>query len=981
MKIKNNISTKMLLFIMIPSIIIFAASIGYISISSQKIGYGDAINIVKTVDEEYASKIEAILNIHMAKVRTLSQAFKKYRVISLEQRKQIYPDMYEGVFEANPDFICLWDSWELSNIDSSYDKPYGRYVYEFYRDGNEIKKNLSYKSLDGDTPDYARLKKDKKESIEEPYYYSYTGKEEDQILETSLIVPLLDDNEFIGVIGVDISLDVFNDLINEIKPFDRSYAYLISNKSVIVAHPNKSYIGKTIDIVESEKAKKFNIIDKVQQGDQFSFTDKDSLNEKYFYSFYPIKVGETQSPWSIAIAVPINVITKQAKNNFYVSMFVGLLGLIIIVLVIWYISRSISIPLTKTTDILKKLAQGKISHTNKLEFKTKDELGDMAISVNILIDGLNSTAEFAKQIGDGNLDKDFKLLSDEDVLGNSLLEMRKSLKHAKQEEENRKIEEEKQKWTTQGLTHLGDVMRQNANNIKELSSSIISNLVNSLDAIQGALYILNDNNKSDIYYELISAVAYGRDKLLNKQFRKGESLIGRCAHERMTIYMTDLPDDYIKITSGMGTANPNCVLLVPLVLNNEVFGVIEMASFGKLERYQIEFVEKVGESIASTISSVKISERTAKLLAQSQQQGEELAAQEEEMRQNLEEMQATQEEASRKEFEMQGLIQALSSSCFTVEYDINGYITDVNDPYADYIGLPKDQIKGMHHKDGYDFNEEELRIYNHFWKELKKGITKKEVNKVNFNNKTLWLSETYTPVYDKEDNVYKVLKISFDITDLKLKAEELEKKAKEVEYDENQLKIKTDELEAVKQELMQKEVEQEKIIDDLKLKINELGLSSTKKGGKAVKDEKKSNKILTGEFLVEWNDDLVIGIDELDQQHKKLVDIANQLYVGFKKEKGKKEIKELLKGLSDYTSYHFSTEENYFKEFSYADAKAHIKEHQVFIKEITNFQNDFNRGKVRFLDDFMTFVKSWIINHFTNIDTKYVDLFLENGPS
>ena len=979
MKNKNNISAKMLFFIIIPSIIIYAASIGYISITSQETGYKDAINIVKAVNKEYASIIEVSLNTHMAKVTTLAQSFKKYRTIPLEQRKQIYPDMYEGVFEANPDFISLWDSWELSNIDSTYDKPYGRYVYEFYREDNEIKKGFSYKSMDGDPPSYGRVKEAAKETIEEPYYYSYTGKEEDQILETSLIVPMLDEGQYIGVVGADISLDVFNKLIKEIKPFERSYAYLLSNNGTIVAHHNNNYIGKSIDNVESDKVDKFDILNKIHLGEEFSFTEKDSSNEDYFYSFYPIHVGKTLTPWSIAIAVPTKVITKQARNNFYVSMFVGLLGLLILVLIIWYISRSISVPLTKTTDILQKLAKGKISHSNKLSIKSKDELGDMANSVNTLIDGLNITAEFAQNIGAGKLEEEFSLLSDDDVLGNSLLEMRESLKHAKEEEEKRKLEEEKQKWTTHGLAQLGDVMRQNANNIKELSFSIVSNLCNYLDATQGALYILNDNDEEDIYYELVSAIAYGRDKLLKKQFRLGESLVGRCAHEQMTIYMTDLPENYIKITSGMGTANPNCVLLVPLLLNNEVFGVIEIASFGKFEPHKIEFVEKVGESIASTISSVKVNERTARLLAQAQQQGEELAAQEEEMRQNLEEMQATQEEAGRKEYEMQGLIYALSSSCFTVEYDMNGFITSVNDSYADFIGMPKDSIKGIHHKDGIDFNEDELRNYDQFWNDLKNGITKKEVNKVTYNNKTLWLSETYSPIFDKEDKVYKVLKIAFDITDLKIKAEELEKRSSEIEIDESKLISKAKELELVKNELEKKEQEQEKKINDLQKKINERNSSNPKKTKIVAEKEHNTTKLLSDKFLIEWNDDLVIGVDELDQQHKKLVDIANQLFIGFKNDKGKKEIKEILKGLSDYASYHFSTEENYFKEFSYAETKEHTKDHQSFIKEVTNFKDDFNKGKVRFLDDFMTFVKSWIINHFTNVDAKYVELFIEKG--
>jgi PAS domain S-box-containing protein len=87
--------------------------------------------------------------------------------------------------------------------------------------------------------------------------------------------------------------------------------------------------------------------------------------------------------------------------------------------------------------------------------------------------------------------------------------------------------------------------------------------------------------------------------------------------------------------------------LVPAILNDEVFGIIELVSFNKFEPYQIAFIEKIGESIASTISNARVNDRTNKLLEQSKQQAEELAAQEEEMRQNLEELQATQEEVAR----------------------------------------------------------------------------------------------------------------------------------------------------------------------------------------------------------------------------------------------------------------------------------------------------------------------------------------------
>ncbi|MEJ0033991.1 MAG: hypothetical protein WDO15_28315 [Bacteroidota bacterium] len=90
-------------------------------------------------------------------------------------------------------------------------------------------------------------------------------------------------------------------------------------------------------------------------------------------------------------------------------------------------------------------------------------------------------------------------------------------------------------------------------------------------------------------------------------------------------------------------------MVVPLRLDEQIFGAVELASFQPIEPYHIEFVEKVGQSIASTISSAKTSAHTKHLLEQAQQMTEEMRAQEEEMRQNMEELQATQEQLIRNQ--------------------------------------------------------------------------------------------------------------------------------------------------------------------------------------------------------------------------------------------------------------------------------------------------------------------------------------------
>lgn len=369
-----------------------------------------------------------------------------------------------------------------------------------------------------------------------------------------------------------------------------------------------------------------------------------------------------------------------------------LLGIIIVVggiIIASIFVRMITKPVLYLRRILSEMGEGKLPDHN-LKAR-EDEIGDMSKALNFLIDGLKEKVTFASEIGTGNFEHEFKPLSDEDTLGLSLVEMRSSLRHAKIEEEKRKIEDTKRNWSTQGVARFAELLRQNNDNLQELSFNIIRNLVGYLEANQGGVFILSEDTEEPSV-ELSACYAYERRKFLQKSIAKGEGLVGTCLQEGETIYLTDIPDSYINITSGLGDSNPRCILIVPLKLNDEIFGVIEIASFKILEPHQIEFVEKVAESIASTISSVKINIRTTELLHQSQEQSEEMRAQEEEMRQNMEEMHATQEEMERKETESEGFFEAMNHSIPIMELSVDCKVKKINSILSGLINYSEHEV-------------------------------------------------------------------------------------------------------------------------------------------------------------------------------------------------------------------------------------------------------------------------------------------------
>ena len=588
-------------------------------------------------------------------------------------------------------------------------------------------------------------------------------------------------HELLGVMTGDIALEWMNKYLE--KDAEQSTAFIIDRTTgIFIVHPNKDYILNT-NIIEASKTlenQKLAKIGKEMMNGKKGFEEYiNTMDSKAsFIAYCPTVVTN----WSIAIVFDKASVFKAVNYLRYVQVLIMCIGFILFILLIFYIARSIKKQLgiepDELTARLERLAKGIIEKTDNTSRYNNDSV---AAYIDSLSNNLASIAVFADAIGKNDFEQEYTPLSDGDVLGNALLEMRANLQKAKKDAEIQHEDERRRNWTTEGLAKMGELLRLNNENLEALSSIVISEMVKYMGANQGGLFVLNDSEENNKYLELTACYAYDRKKFAQKHIELGEGLTGTCYLEGESIYITEIPEDYLEITSGLGGYTPKVLLITPLKVNEMIYGVIELASFEPFEQYQIAFVEKVSESIASTLSNVKTNMVTQKLLEQSKFQADELSNHEEELRQTMEEMQSTQEEmyrreselnetldnmktvqenAKEKEYEMMEFRNAILETCNVVEFSPEGIVVDLNQNMLNHFeGLDKAFFIGKRLADIVGEETQKLA-----WINILQGKSYENVQPVDTGNgKMKVFRQRFMPICNEDGKLLQVLLLTFTV--------------------------------------------------------------------------------------------------------------------------------------------------------------------------------------------------------------------------
>jgi CheY-like chemotaxis protein/HAMP domain-containing protein len=320
----------------------------------------------------------------------------------------------------------------------------------------------------------------------------------------------------------------------------------------------------------------------------------------------------------------LNHIKKQVNDLLNEGMrrlifYAVLVSLIILLASLFalYLTNLIASSLRALKLAADKVVEGRTDI--ELSIRSGDEIGKLADSFRNVVDKNLLLSDVAEQIGKGNYQHALQV-SNNDVLGNAILQMQHNLKRLSEENEQRN-------WFLTGSAYLDDTMR-GINTLEDLSDRILKALTEYVGAQIAALFVLGDEGK----LRLTGSYAYDAS-LENAEFELGEGLIGQVAEDQKIMRLSQVPAGHARIKSGVLDMSPLEIIISPVMYNKTVIGVLELAAYKPFTQRQLDFLEMVTEKIAMVILNVQTNLRTAELLYETQNQAEELETQQEELRQ------------------------------------------------------------------------------------------------------------------------------------------------------------------------------------------------------------------------------------------------------------------------------------------------------------------------------------------------------------
>jgi len=308
---------------------------------------------------------------------------------------------------------------------------------------------------------------------------------------------------------------------------------------------------------------------------------------------------------------------------------------------------------------------------------------------------------------------------------------------------------ERSQWLESNLSDFDDVMRQCYNKpLPEFSEAIMLKLAELLKATQGAFYVYEETE--DLLY-MTGGYACTPQTVKRATFKSGDGLVGQLVKTKKMVHLDNLPADSVLVESALTKVRSKTLVLVPLLYNEDIQGVIEVAVLQDIDDLHLEFLQRLARNVATMLQSTRGILRTQKLLEQSQ----EIAVQ---LQRNARELENTKQEVEQKASEFRNQFEAIDHAMVVLEYTIDGDILSINENFEEISGYVQAELVGKHHTifltEKYTASEE----YRQLWHKIRNNdVVESEYECLSKQGNTFWLHTHYYALGEGRNKKIRVL--------------------------------------------------------------------------------------------------------------------------------------------------------------------------------------------------------------------------------